>query len=85
MIWASYPWKEELLRIATRLEKKQKQRRWTERTEANLEKDVFIGCYALRKLMEAHKLSETVLMSHVCCTQCPLNTGSHLTSTTGTS
>ena len=79
MIWESYPWKEELLRIAERLAKKQNQRRWTERTDANLEKDVFVGCYAIRKMIEARKLSEPVLSYQVSCATAPLRHGKRVT------
>ncbi len=34
--------------------------RWTERSTVNVEKDVFLGFYIIRKLMEAHKLSVEV-------------------------
>ena len=79
MIWESYPWKEELFRIADRLARKTKQRRWTDRSDANLEKDVFVGCYAIRKLMEAHKLSEAVLSCRVACTTVPARQGKRVT------
>lgn len=79
MIWESGPWKEELYRIAERLHKKTGQRRWTDRTDANLEKDVFVGCYAIRKLMEARRLSETVLAAAVPCTAAPARPGKMVT------
>jgi len=75
MIWESYPWKEELHRIGDRLEKKLRQRRWTDRTDANLEKDVFVACYAIRKLIEAQKLTKSVLSCRVECTRAPLIEG----------
>lgn len=57
----SVPWKEELLRTADRLEKKITQRRWTERSAFLVEKDVMVGAYAIRKLLEAPaKLSDSV-------------------------
>jgi len=71
VIWESGPWKEELLRIADRLHRKTEQRRWTDRTDANLEKDVFVACYAIRKLMESHKLSKSVLSCQVACVIVP--------------
>lgn len=79
MIWESYPWKEELHRIADRLEKKTRQSRWTERTDANLEKDVFVGFYAVRKLMEARKLSVDVVSQQVRCKIAPLREGKRIT------
>lgn len=79
MIWESYPWKEELLRIADRLERKTRQKRWTDRTDANLEKDVFVGCYAVRKLAEARKLSQEVLVTRIPCTTIPFIRGKRIT------
>lgn len=58
MIWESHYWKEDLARLADRLRKRAQQRQWSERSLAKLEKDVFIGFYAVRKLLEAKKLSE---------------------------
>lgn len=58
MIWESTYWKEELFRNANRLKKRKAQQRWLERSHAGLEKDVMIGFYSIRKLIEAHKLSD---------------------------
>lgn len=58
MIWESHYWKEDLARLADRLRKKARQRRWPERSLAKLEQGIFIGFYAVRKLLEARKLSE---------------------------
>jgi|CXWL01.1.fsa_nt_gi hypothetical protein len=58
MIWESHFWKEDLVRLARQLQKRRKQRRWPERSLAKLEKEVFIGFYGIRKLLEARKLSD---------------------------
>lgn len=58
MIWDSAYWKEELFRNANRLKRRQTQRKWVERSHAGLEKDVMIGFYSIRKLIEAHKISD---------------------------
>lgn len=58
MIWESHYWKEDLARLAGYLRKKAQQRQWPERSLAKLEKELFIGFYAIRKLLEAKKLSE---------------------------
>jgi hypothetical protein len=58
VITDSTPWKIELLRIADRLERKKTQRRWTEQTGFLVERDVMVGAYALRKLLEARKISD---------------------------
>ena len=58
MIWDSAYWKEELFRNANRLKRRQTQRKWVERSHAGLEKDVMISFYSIRKLIEAHKISD---------------------------
>ncbi len=58
MIGDSIPWKEELLRVAEALRGRTKQRRWTERTSFLVERDVMNAAYAVRKLNEAHKISD---------------------------
>jgi hypothetical protein len=58
MIWESAYWKEELFRNANRLKKRTIQRRWLERSHAGLEKDVMIGFYSIRKLIESHMISD---------------------------
>lgn len=60
MIWESHFWKEELVRLARQLQKRRKQQRWPERSLAKLEKEVFIGFYVIRKLLEARKLSDSL-------------------------
>lgn len=52
MISDSVPWKDELLRTADRLEARVGQRRWTERTSFLVERDVMLGAYAVRKLLD---------------------------------
>jgi hypothetical protein len=58
MIWESHYWKEDLARLAVCLQKRSKQRQWSERSLAKLEKEIFLGFYSVRKLLEARKLSE---------------------------
>jgi hypothetical protein len=58
MITDSTPWKTEVTRIADRLEQRKLQRRWTERTSFLIERDIMVAAYALRKLLEAHKISD---------------------------
>lgn len=61
MLINSGPWKVELLRAADRLEKKATQSRWTERSAFLVERDIMVGAYAVRKLLEAPaKLSDHV-------------------------
>ena len=65
MITLAYYWKRELVRLADRLEKRQYQRRWTCRSEASLEKQVFVGAYAVRKLIDSGKVSPRLLSDSV--------------------
>jgi hypothetical protein len=58
MISDPYPWREELLRVADRLEKRKAQRRWTERTMFLIERDIMLSAYSIRKLNEAKRISD---------------------------
>lgn len=58
MISDSVPWREELWRIADRLEKKAQQKRWTDRSSFLVERDMMTSAYAIRRLNEAHKISD---------------------------
>lgn len=59
MIYESYVYKDELLKIADRFEKRLVQKRWSEHSTFLLEKDVFFSFFTIRKLIEAKtKLSE---------------------------
>ncbi|MFI6779300.1 hypothetical protein [Nocardia sp. NPDC050412] len=60
MISDSIPWKDELLKIANRLEAKTMQKRWPERSGFLVERDVMLSAYAIRKLIEAFKLSDAL-------------------------
>jgi hypothetical protein len=53
MIDDASQWKNELVRVADRLESKTKQRRWTERTGVLIERDFVAAAYAMRKLTES--------------------------------
>jgi hypothetical protein len=61
MIWESHYWKKDLARLADCLRKRARQRQWSERSLAKMEKEVFIGFYSLRKLLEGKKLSGKVV------------------------
>lgn len=52
MLTSALHWKQELVRSAARLEKKATQKRWTDRTAFIVERDVMVGAYAIRKLLE---------------------------------
>ena len=56
MIDDSIRWKDELVKVADRLEAKTKQKRWTDRTGYLIERDFVVSAYAMRKLIESHKV-----------------------------
>ncbi len=60
MIWESAYWKVELFRHARRIRRRQSVKKWVERSTAGLEKDLMIGFYSIRKLIEAHKVSDEI-------------------------
>ena len=57
MIHESWPWRRELLRSADRLEKRASQRRWLAQTSVSVERDIMLGAYAVRRLVEASKVT----------------------------
>jgi hypothetical protein len=65
MIWESAYWKEDLFRQAADLKRSRHQKRWLERSLARLEKTVMIGFYAVRKLIEAKRLSDAIRGSSI--------------------
>jgi hypothetical protein len=73
VIGDSVPWKIELLRIAARLERRKTQKRWTRQTTFLVERDIMIAAFAIRKLTEAHKLSDDVARHEVVVIQHPLS------------
>jgi hypothetical protein len=60
MIWDSVPWKQEIERRASSLRRRKKQKRWGAASVAKLEQDVFYAAFAVRKLIEAFKVSNEV-------------------------
>jgi hypothetical protein len=58
MITVESVWKRELIRLAVKLQKRYQQKRWTILSEAALEKEVFIGTFAVRKLLDSNKVSQ---------------------------
>ena len=66
MIWESHPWREELCRVAERLEAWRSRVDWEDEYEAfQIERDVMSSAYAVRKLLEAHKLADSLARSTV--------------------
>jgi hypothetical protein len=60
MISVSSYWKDDLLKIAGRLERRLIQCRWGEKNIYTLEKEIFLGFYAIRKLVESNKISDSL-------------------------
>jgi hypothetical protein len=65
MISDSVPWRYELWRIARRLERKTRQTHWTERSSFRVEKDLMMAGYAIRRLLEARKLSDSLAAKQI--------------------
>lgn len=60
MILESSFWKDDLLKLADKLQLRIIQKRWGGKNIFALEKDLFIGFYAIRKLIESEKISDSV-------------------------
>ncbi len=60
MIHESGPWKRELLRDADILERWCAKRSYTERRNFLVERKIFLAAYAIRKLVESHKLTKQI-------------------------
>ena len=65
MIDESIPWKDELVKVADRLEAKTRQKRWTVRTGHLIERDFVAGAYAMRKLIDGHTVSDKLRQRQV--------------------
>ena len=57
MAIGSLYWKEELARIAKTIRPVPKPKRWSERAVCTVERDVMIGFFIIRRLIELHKVS----------------------------
>jgi hypothetical protein len=60
MISESHYWKDDLLRQAEQLRRRMLQKRWTGISSAHVERSIMLGFYAVRKLIEAKKLSDDI-------------------------
>lgn len=58
MIVDPTPWRDELIRVADRLEAKTRQARWTNRTDFLIERDFIVSAYAMRWLIESGHVPE---------------------------
>jgi hypothetical protein len=71
MIYESRYWKGDLLKAAASLERRLTQQRWYDGTFADVEKRVMLGFYAIRKLVEAHKIDDETAGQSVAVTAFP--------------
>lgn len=60
MIHESSYWKGDLLKLACRLERRLVQTRWGDKNFYTIEKEIFIGFYSIRKLIESSKVSHHI-------------------------
>lgn len=60
MIHDSYYWKDDLLKLSRKLESRLLQTRWGDRNFYIIEKEIFIGFYSVRKLIESKKISDSI-------------------------
>jgi len=58
MIWESGYWKKPLVKLADKITRWQRQKKWTEQILVNIEREFFLAFYSIRKLMEAKKLTD---------------------------
>ncbi|MBD2093283.1 hypothetical protein H6F67_25900 [Microcoleus sp. FACHB-1515] len=65
MIYESRFWKDDLLKRAKFLRSKTVQKRWTEISSGQLEQAVMLGFYTIRKLIEAKKLSDSMVNQNI--------------------
>lgn len=57
-------WRRELIGIGTRLEKRYSQKRWSDGTRFNIEKDIFVAFFAIRKLLDGNHVDHLVAQSN---------------------
>ena len=60
MIWESYDWKEPLLDSAKYIRRVRVTEKTTERTLVRIEKEILLGFYSVRKLLNTYKVSDSI-------------------------
>jgi hypothetical protein len=60
MISLPRPWKKDLTRLADKLQRRSGLKRWTASSTAAFEKEVFMGAFVVRKLMDSGHVSHVV-------------------------
>jgi hypothetical protein len=56
-------WRRDLIGFARALERRYRQKRWSNLTRYNIEKEVFLSFYIIRKLIENNRLKSSVVTS----------------------
>jgi hypothetical protein len=79
VIWESHVWKADLLKRAASLRRRGGQRRWPEASLVRVEQDLMLGVYAVRKLREAGKLTDSVVRRQLQFTRFQPNAGIKIT------
>ena len=72
MIADSVPWREELLKVAAALERRSEMTRWTTRTGFLVERDLLVGMFTIRRLIESAKTSSLLPRERVSLRMHPL-------------
>lgn len=72
-------WRRDLLRFAEALERRYGQKRWSDRTRYNIEKEIFLSFYIIRKLSENGRLKPAVVTSRHTVTWYPIIIGEEAT------
>jgi hypothetical protein len=78
MISESYYWRDELLKTAIQLKKRNKIIKWTDSENGEFEKEIMIGFFIIRKLIEASKLTNKLISTNIKGYKYPSN-GQHMT------
>lgn len=70
MIWESIYWKNDLIKISQRLEKVLTKKSIRESSYIKIEKDIMMGFFIVRKLIDSHKISDEVLIQQIPTIEC---------------
>jgi hypothetical protein len=66
MIYESFYWRKELIKLATKIEKRIPYKRsWTDSQNGDFEREVMIGFYMIRKLKESFKLTNNIIATNI--------------------
>ncbi len=64
MIEQAKYWRKFLIKTAKNLEKRYRQKRWSARSYYNLEKEVFLGFFSIRKLKESYLVNQSLISNN---------------------